>query len=694
MKLKNVLLPLFVVVCLVGNTSTGAITVTTRSQLVNISTRAFVQTGANILDGGFIITGTQPKTVIIRAIGPELTQHGVPNALADPTLELHAAGIPNAIASNDNWQTTIIGGIITSSQVSAIQNSGVAPTAASESAIIATLQPGAYTAIVSGVNNTTGVALVEVYYLETAPLPLTPLTLATTGIDSSSPVSVSFFNGAGFSVSYQAIRAEADGTVVVAVPLYMDPGTNEITAGTVSMILTQGSNSSPPVSLDIQNLPTLDTYGTQLGQISHSFLIMDATLEGRRLNQLQAGQALFNNVDTSTAQSTEGSLLGGAVRARNDVDRILTDNSTIISGGTLPSGTVIQFDRNSLDMMDRVTAVYLTGLAGIVENSNGSVLSQQPSASTGQGGSAFTGQALTLQGLQSLLPLIENSKTIGEIAKATQDALNFKSYQDLGLACLIGATGFVNFANAQIEQNPTVKEVTQQLGAILAVSNVAKDVGTMLGDLQNIYDASKSGNDPALLQAATTELNDTAHKTYFDSVGTALGAAEMYYKDVDLAVGAIQTLGLGLTITQFYHDSTAAKDSFGIAVLVANQVPVFSSPQQGFATIDGTVNISNNQGIAAPQTSLDLCCMNSSDIQGICDPSGECDLFVPLGVQNTAYNNLTLSAFDFITGNTLSSEIVDLSGLNTSQPVQVPTMIGTCDDTDAGNPDGDDPDCD
>jgi hypothetical protein len=69
------------------------------------------------------------------------------------------------IGSNDNWQTTIIGGIITSNQVSDIQNSGRAPTAASESAIVANLQPGNYTAIVRGVNNTTGVGLVEVYDL-------------------------------------------------------------------------------------------------------------------------------------------------------------------------------------------------------------------------------------------------------------------------------------------------------------------------------------------------------------------------------------------------------------------------------------------------------------------------------------------------------------------------------------------------
>jgi hypothetical protein len=114
--------------------------------------------------GGFIVQGSGPKRVIIRAIGPELTQYGIPDALANPILELHN-GSGALIASNDDWQATILGGIITGNQVSDIQNSGHAPTAASESAIIADLQPGNYTAVVRGVNNTVGVALVEVYDL-------------------------------------------------------------------------------------------------------------------------------------------------------------------------------------------------------------------------------------------------------------------------------------------------------------------------------------------------------------------------------------------------------------------------------------------------------------------------------------------------------------------------------------------------
>jgi hypothetical protein len=135
------------------------------SILSNISTRSRVETGDDVMIGGFIVQGTQPKNVIIRAIGRELSQYGIADFLANPTLELHN-GNGALIASNDNWQLTMIGGIITHDQVQNIRNSGHAPADASESAIIASLPPGNYTAIVRGVNNSTGVALVEVYDLD------------------------------------------------------------------------------------------------------------------------------------------------------------------------------------------------------------------------------------------------------------------------------------------------------------------------------------------------------------------------------------------------------------------------------------------------------------------------------------------------------------------------------------------------
>ena len=152
-----------------GGTGVGIVEVydlsaTSGSLLANISTRGFVQTGDNAMIGGFIVV-TQPTRVIIRAIGPSLTQFGVPDALANPQLELHDA-TTSTIAQNNDWQTTQLGGIIVSDQVAEIQNSQLAPTNSAESAIIATLQPGSYSAIVRGVNNTTGNGLVEVYALQ------------------------------------------------------------------------------------------------------------------------------------------------------------------------------------------------------------------------------------------------------------------------------------------------------------------------------------------------------------------------------------------------------------------------------------------------------------------------------------------------------------------------------------------------
>jgi hypothetical protein len=121
-----------------------------------------VQTGDNVGIGGFIITGTAPKHVLLRAIGPSLTGSGVPNALADPVLELHGPG-GFATITNDNWRDD-------PAQEAAILATGIPPTNNLESAIDTTLNPGAYTAVVRGKNNGSGVALVEVYDLSQAVL--------------------------------------------------------------------------------------------------------------------------------------------------------------------------------------------------------------------------------------------------------------------------------------------------------------------------------------------------------------------------------------------------------------------------------------------------------------------------------------------------------------------------------------------
>jgi uncharacterized protein GlcG (DUF336 family) len=124
-------------------------------QLANISTRVSAGAGDNRLIGGFIITGTAPKKVIIRAMGPSLADYGVTSALADPSLELHDA-TGAIIAQNNNWADT---------QKLDVLATGIAPPNELESAIVRTLVPGAYTALVNGKDGGTGTALVEVYDL-------------------------------------------------------------------------------------------------------------------------------------------------------------------------------------------------------------------------------------------------------------------------------------------------------------------------------------------------------------------------------------------------------------------------------------------------------------------------------------------------------------------------------------------------
>jgi len=128
------------------------------AEAINLSSRMRVEPGDNVGIGGFIITGSAPKQVLLRAIGPSLTGAGVPDVLTDPVLELHGPAGFTTI-SNDNWRDT---------QSAAIQATGLAPTNDFESAVLVTLNPGAYTAIVKGRNNTSGVALAELYDLDQA----------------------------------------------------------------------------------------------------------------------------------------------------------------------------------------------------------------------------------------------------------------------------------------------------------------------------------------------------------------------------------------------------------------------------------------------------------------------------------------------------------------------------------------------
>jgi len=129
------------------------------SALANISTRGFVQTGNEVMIGGFILGGNNnPTRIAVRALGPSLSAFGLANVLADPTLELHNAN-GTTLISNDDWQSDST----SAGQLSA-NNLGLSDP--KESGIFTSLAPGQFTAIVAGKNGSIGIALVEIYNLK------------------------------------------------------------------------------------------------------------------------------------------------------------------------------------------------------------------------------------------------------------------------------------------------------------------------------------------------------------------------------------------------------------------------------------------------------------------------------------------------------------------------------------------------
>jgi len=219
-------------------TATATPTVPPASQPVNLSTRLHVLTGDQVGIGGFIITGNGPKSVIVRAIGPDLRRFGIPDPLEDPVLELHGPGGFTTIV-NDNWRDT---------QETEIKATGLAPTNDLESAIVATLAPGQYTGIIRGNNEGTGIGLFEVYDLDTAASSKLS-NLSTRGFVGGTPGDAII---AGFILGNQSlpdrvvIRGLGPSLAAVGVPNTLENPTLELHNGDGTLLFTNNDWQDNP----------------------------------------------------------------------------------------------------------------------------------------------------------------------------------------------------------------------------------------------------------------------------------------------------------------------------------------------------------------------------------------------------------------------------------------------------------------
>jgi len=570
-----------------------------------------------------------------------------------------------------------------------------------------------------------------------SPLPLTPIYIGTTGFSVSAPVSVKFSNSAGFSVGGQALRIGADGTVVVATPFYTDPSTHQIAAGMVSVVLSQGTLSTPPVALSVQDLPPVSSYGTQLGEITHAVLVFDTLLLGRRINELQAFQALpGNTVDTSGALATLNALLNATIQARSDVDNVSQNNSLVISNGAFPDGNPIQFDQNSLDMMDRVNAIFLSQTLALVSPLSSPLepLSARPQLakfvapltrhrvrplSTNSFWmlrsmlAAESAHKLRIRRFANVPEVSQTSRRDPRI-KPLSASSDLKSLLD-AMKTIVGAKEYVEGAEQAGESQNWIDTVqamgtsaggyldlntglgliketdfTKNLGVAAAVVSDARVVGETFGQLAAYVDGLATGNQ-ALVNVAVQAMSDDRSHLY--ETGSDLILALAGGPKVPDALGNVSTvINYVKTIYDLGTSADEQVDSASVAIVneAAELPPNYA---QDFGSVTGTFDVSNSNGVASAQSGVELS-SNSTNLNSMADPNGNFQLFVPLNVPAFDYSNGDLQIVDPISGTSLVSEVIDLTGLTAFSPLVAPALSAACVDDDAGDPDEDDPDCD
>jgi hypothetical protein len=505
----------------------------------------------------------------------------------------------------------------------------------------------------------------------TSPTPLTPFTINASGVDPSSAITLTFSDSSGFSVTENPIRVNSSGSsMIAAVPLYINSATGANEAGTVSLVITQGTQFSAPVSVDIQDLPTVASYGATPGQISHQALIFEAMVIGQRLNELQAFQALpGNTVDTSAAQSELKTLLTPILNARSDVDSVIADSSTVISGGvSTTSGSPVQFDATALDIMDRVNGVFLSNVLNLSgANANNAsrtrmLSDEQKKKQKGEKARSEDSELSTwIEGMGLVTNLASSEESM--LTSLSPDK-SFSSYSVSDYGTALTKTIGTSLSTASTLSGNKV------LGMYGAVFSALPAIGTALGSEAAWVQGWVQG-DNSLMSTSQTEMNKGQPElltNLADLSSTLVGASS--FKDIykDAASGASAIFDMLSLVAQ-------TEEAGGFAAVNMQSPPLSdttppSSTSQGLGIAQGTITVSGSTA----QSGLDFCCFNDLGITGIVDADGNYESFIPLGASNTSYDDITLNATDPTTGAVVEAETVDLSGLDTSTPITVPTL--------------------
>ena len=577
-----------------------------------------------------------------------------------------------------------------------------------------------------------------------SPSPLTPLYVQTTGLNVNMPVTVTFSNASGYSVSTGAIRASSNGMVVAAVPIYADAH-GVPSAGTVSLTISQGNAQSAAATINIQNLPSVQSYGMAPGQISHAFIVYEEMGIARRINELQAFQALpGNTIDMSQEITQLRNMLKAVIESRNDVDRVAESGSTVISVGTIAGGTNLQFNGSSLDMMDRVLGAYLTQMQPYLANPPANVVlaarrrRQSPVLGLSnyglvRGKVARPGprhriigarpRALSASGsMKQLTDYLTYAANGSGIAATLQSyATSDGNFLDKVSAVTGGLSGILGLY-AQKELTPTeafpVNTAAAVLGAVSGGAALLNDLGHELGALAFVITASDN-TDPSVINDAWQEISDKNVHVVIDAAQTELSLFSYGVNSADLPLFSTALNNFGLEAAAAFQTSAESGNintGFQGASLFVNLASYYADEgfdslancgtqlygeassgaikvADAFGDLLGSVDVTTDLGIEAPLSGIDLFSDLPDSFDALADPNGNYVMTLPIGDPNFDYSAADLEVVDPVSQQNLGNVTVNLSSLSSQSAFNLPTVSGACYDDDANNPDADDPDC-
>ncbi len=316
--------------------------------------------------------------------------------------------------------------------------------------------------------------------------------------------------------------------------------------------------------------------------------------------------------------------------------------------------------------------------------------------------------------LQSIIDGIGAVVSGENIAGAVRtEAQNDSTVGDKVLAAISGYNSVIAIAGFAVGA-PEVVAAAAIAGVVIGTACIGNDIYHLATDYNNIETNSNAGGDPAVLSAAITDYQNSRKNLALDSVGTLLGGLGVQGGVVSLGqevsvfleqqgpqLGLQASSFLNSTI-QLYVQNSAINDQQNGTSSTEQIATPFPSPSEGFGTVIGVVDINNSQGpILSGLTGISIDDPSSgTQFSDMADEQGNYEVTVALANTTINYSDMTISAFDPISSADqgfpfiLSTASLNLTGLTSTPSFAVPPLVGACTDTDAGNPDSDDPDCD